>query len=306
MEVLSDLNRQKMEAAAMEGLRQQAIAMNSAMGNAEDAVVRDQSLRILSRRRTELDEAFDSYQLAFQRYRRVADKGSCTTALAARRLLLYAWDEAMDELEAHMKVKLQEESAATMELVECGVVEQLAEEDKLVEKFGIKEVEEPRIDKLVVEESANKVELEFFAAEVEVERFDVSEVEDEITCEIRTAEVQAEWMAIKPLEDPGEQAVKSVEEMQVDIEVKQKLGGVFRGKFEVEETRINKDGLEFRATEEELEFSAIRNKLQELRILESNHEDKFGDEFELQVPEFGVLRFLGWVSRSLTLNSEYG
>ena len=94
--------------------------------------------------------------------------------------------------------------------------------------------------------------------------------------------------------------------MQVDIEVKQKLGGVFRGKFEVEETRINKDGLEFRATEEELAFRAIRNKLQELRILESNHEDEFDAEFELQVPEFGLPRFVTAGSRAQNTNSEYG
>ena len=90
MEVLSDLNRQTMEAAAMEGLRQQVFAMNYAVEDAKDAVARDKSLRNLSRRRDELEEAYDSYQLAFQRYRRVADKGSCSTTQAARRLLLVA------------------------------------------------------------------------------------------------------------------------------------------------------------------------------------------------------------------------
>ena len=89
-QVLSDSNRQTMEAAAMEGLRQQVFAMNYAVEDAKDAVARDKSLRNLSRRRDELEEAYDSYQLAFQRYRRVADKGSCSTTQAARRLLLVA------------------------------------------------------------------------------------------------------------------------------------------------------------------------------------------------------------------------
>ena len=283
----------------MESLWQQATALESALEDAANALGKNEGLCRLVRRTTDLEAAMASYETAFHRHEQLADANASAAARRARRILEDSWEVAMDKLEALTKV--QDESGAKVELAEFGDIEHLVEEVELVE-FGIKEVEEPRIDKLVVEESANKVELEFFAAEVEVERFDVSEVEDEI----RTAEVQAEWMAIKPLEDPGEQAVKSVEEMQVDIEVKQKLGGVFRGKFEVEETRINKDGLEFRATEEELEFRAIRNKLQELRILESNHEDEFGDEFELQVPEFGVLRFLGWVSRSLTMNSEYG
>merc|ERR550519_2808200 len=130
----------------------------------------------------------------------------------------------MDKLEALAKV--QDESGAKVELAEFGDIEHLVEEVELVE-FGIKEVEEPRIDKLVVEESANKVELDFFAA-----------------------------------------------------------------KFEAEETRAAKDDPEFRA---------IKTKLQELRVLESNHEEEFGAEVELQMPAFGVLRFVGWVSRSLTM-----
>jgi len=275
-----------------EELQRQTVMLVSAIKDVLDAVSKNKGRHCLVRRKTNLEAALESYERASVSLQQVADPDACEAATKDRRVLVDSSDDALDQIETLIEEKAEEKVGAT---------EVRLQGDMLVE-FGIKEVEEPRIDKLVVEESANKVELEFFAAEVEVERFDVSEVEDEI----RTAEVQAEWMAIKPLEDPGEQAVKSVEEMQVDIEVKQKLGGVFRGTFEVEETRINKDGLEFRATEEELEFRAIRNKLQELRILESNHEDEFGDEFELQVPEFGVLRFLGWVSRSLTLNSEYG
>mgnify|MGYP003322382054 CR=1 FL=1 len=99
----------------MEGLRQQAITMNSAVGNAEDAVARDQSLRILSRRWAELDQAYDSYKLAFHRYRRVADKDSCATAREARRLILGFWDKAMDELEARMEVKEVENVGAEQE-----------------------------------------------------------------------------------------------------------------------------------------------------------------------------------------------
>ena len=270
--------------AVGEELQRQSVMLASAIKDVLDAVSKNKGRRCLVRRKTDLETALESYERACVSLQQVADPDNCAAATKARRTLVDSSDEALDQLETLIEVKTeekvtttevklqedeQEEIGAKVELAEFGVVEQLAEEDKLVEKFGIKEVEEPRIDK------------------VKVERLDV---------------VKVEKFGAKPLVDPGEQAVKSVEEMQVDIEVKQNLDGMFRGKFEVEETRINKDGLEFRATEEELEFRAIRNKLQELRILESSHED----EFELQVPEFGVLRFLGWVSRSLMLNSEYG
>ena len=156
----------------MEGLRQQAVAMNSAVEEAKDVVARDQSLRILGRRRAELDEAYDSYQLAFQCYRRVADRGSCSfsTALAARHLILGFWDKAMNELEARMEVMEEENVAAEQE------------EDK--------EVEEPRID---------EVEVEVAAKDDVMQGGDQSDAKDEL-------EVAAKddfWQGGRAL-DPGE------------------------------------------------------------------------------------------------------
>ena len=263
----------------MESLWQQATALESALEDAANALGKNEGLCRLVRRTTDLEAAMASYETAFHRHEQLADANASAAARRARRILEDSWEVAMDKLEALTKV--QDESGAKVELAEFGDIEHLVEEVELVE-FGIKEVEEPRIDKLVVEESANKVELEFFAAEVEV-------VE---TCGAKDGTQMVDNKS------PGtDQAVKSVEEKQVDVEVKQDLGGKLRGKFEVEETRATKDDPEFRA---------IKTKLQELRVLESNHEEEFGAEVELQMPAFGVLRFVGWVSRSLTMSSEYG
>ena len=181
MEVLPDLSRQTMEAAAMEGLRQQAVAMNSAVEESKDAVARDQSLRILGRRRAELDEAYDSYQLAFQCYRRVADRGSCSfsTALAARHLILGFWDAAMEELEARMEVMEEENVAAEQE------------EDK--------EVEEPRIDQVEVEVAARDDVLQGGGA-IEPGEGDQSDAKDELECGAAKDDVLLGGGAL----DPGE------------------------------------------------------------------------------------------------------
>jgi len=371
----------------MEGLRQQAVAMNSAVEEAKDAVARDQSLRILGRRRAELDEAYDSYQLAFQCYRRVADRGSCSfsTALAARHLILGFWGKAMDELEARMEVMEEENVAAEQE------------EDK--------EVEEPRIDKVEVVMTASKVELECGAAKDDVVlgggaldpgEGDQSDANDELVCraakddflqgggaidpgegdceigakvkvevtcvgkevaEIRVAQVKVgridvykvraeEYANLEVLRDgardpgdgdrqigakeveepridkvevklaanrievllsggldPGEVAGEDMEVKQVDDDVNQDLGGMLCGKFEVEEPRIDKDGLEYRATKDDPEFRAIKE-LQELCIPENNHEEEFGAEFE---PEIELRRFVtAGCRRALGTNSEYG
>ena len=268
----------------MESLWQQATALESALEDAANALGKNEGLRSLVRRTTELEAALASYETAFYCHEQVADASACAAAKSARRILEDSWEVAMDALEALAEVKADKEEVGA---------------------------------KVVVEVCVNEVELEFFAAEVEVVETcgakDRTQMVDNKSLEsVQTAEVEA-WIAVKPLVDLGEHSakvevasaskdevvgsggldlgenvVKSVEEVQVDIEVKQNLGGMLRD------------------TKEELEFRAIRNKLQELRILESNHEDEFDAEFELQVPEFGVMRFLGWVSRSLAVTSEYG
>ena len=75
------------------------------------------------------------------------------------------------------------------------------------------------------------------------------------------------------------------------------------GAKEVEEPRIDKDGLEYRATKDDPEFRAIKE-LQELCIPENNHEEEFGAEFE---PEIELRRFVtAGCRRALGTNSEYG
>ena len=167
--------------AVGEKLQRQAVMLASAIGDALDAVDKNKGRRCL-----DLEAALANYETVFFRHERVADADACASAKRARRILEDSWEEAMDKLEAlaevqaeevgDIKAKLQKESGAKVELGEFGVVEQLAEEDKLVEKFGIKEVEEPRIDK------------------VKVERLDV---------------VKVEKFGAKPLVDPGEQAAEA-------------------------------------------------------------------------------------------------
>ena len=251
--------------AVGEELQRQAVMLASAIGDALDAVDKNKGRRCL-----DLEAALADYETVFFRHERVADADACASAKRARRILEDSWEEAMDKLEAlaevqaeevgDIKAKLQKESGAKVELGEFGVVEQLADEDKLVEEFGIKEVEK-------------------FGA--------------------------------KPLVDSGEQVAKvevGMEETWTwkEVKVKQDLGGMLCGKLEVEETRIDEDGQEFRATKDDSEFRAAKNELQELRIPESNYEEEFGAEFELQVPEFGLPRFVTAGSRAQNTNSEYG
>ena len=251
--------------AVGEELQRQAVMLASAIGDALDAVDKNKGRRCL-----DLEAALADYETVFFRHERVADADACASAKRARRILEDSWEEAMDKLEAlaevqaeevgDIKAKLQKESGAKVELGEFGVVEQLADEDKLVEEFGIKEVEK-------------------FGA--------------------------------KPLVDSGEQVAKvevGMEETWTwkEVKVKQDLGGMLCGKLEVEETRIDEDGQEFRATKDDSEFRAAKNELQELRIPESSYEEEFGAEFELQVPEIEPRRFVTAGCRGQSTNSEYG
>ena len=251
--------------AVGEELQRQAVMLASAIGDALDAVDKNKGRRCL-----DLEAALADYETVFFRHERVADADACASAKRARRILEDSWEEAMDKLEAlaevqaeevgDIKAKLQKESGAKVELGEFGVVEQLADEDKLVEEFGIKEVEK-------------------FGA--------------------------------KPLVDSGEQVAKvevGMEETWTwkEVKVKQDLGGMLCGKLEVEETRIDEDGQEFRATKDDSEFRAAKNELQELCIPESSYEEEFGAEFELQVPEIEPRRFVTAGCRGQSTNSEYG
>ena len=319
MEVLPDLSRQTMEAAAMEGLRQQAVAMNSAVEEAKDAVARDQSLRILGRRRAELDEAYDSYQLAFQCYRRVADRGSCSfsTALAARHLILGFWDKAMDELEARMEVKEEENVGAEQEEEEFSADEDDVE-DRAIRSHDVDQAAEVEVGCAKTDEAfqsgardpgeggqidAND-ELECGAAKDDFWQgggaLDPGEGDCEIGAKVKVEKIDVykvraeEFANLEVLRagqlDPGEVRGSWKEVPWLNVEVQQ---------FGVEEPRIDKDGLEYRDIQDELEFRDAKKELQELRIPESNHEEELNVEFE-------PLRFVKAGCRAQGTNSEYG
>ena len=119
-------------------------------------------------------------------------------------------------------------------------------------------------------------------AKVKVEKIDVYKVRAE---EFANLEVLRAGQL-----DPGEVRGSWKEVPWLNVEVQQ---------FGVEEPRIDKDGLEYRDIQDELEFSGAKKELQELRIPESNYEEELNVEFE-------PLRFVKAGCRAQGTNSEYG
>ena len=319
MEVLPDLSRQTMEAAAMEGLRQQAVVMNSAVEESKDAVARDQSLRILSRRRAELDEAYDSYRLAFQCYRRVADRGSCSfsTALAARHLILGFWDKAMGELEARLEVK-EEENVGVEQDEDQFSTDEDDVEDRAIRSHDVDQAEVEvgcakddvllgggALDPGEDDQSDAKDELECGAAKddfllgggaLDPGKGDCeigAKVKVEVTCigkvvkEIRVAQVQVEKIYVYKVRAEEFANLEVLRGGQVDP-------GEVRGNWKEAQWLVQQYGVN-----QELDEGWHSVGLQRHDFL--GH----GTEFELQGPEM-ELRFVSWVSGSLTMNSDFG
>ena len=267
-----------MEAAVVESLSWQTIALESALGDAADALATKKGMHCLVRRRADLEAAVTKYEEVFISHQQAADANGCAAAEKVRRILRDSSDEALDLLETLIEEKVKEK-ASIIEVEDeiCG-----AKAEVVTEMVAMELVDD-------------------FCAEVVVEGIRTAEVEVGIC----TAEVEAEWIAIKPLVDPGEQAVKVVvqcinkdevllsggldpgeeaglgmEVKQSRLKVKQHLAGMVCGKFEVEEPRIAKDGLKFCATKDV--------------------------EFEMQDVEFEVQRFVTAGCRAQGTNSEYG
>ena len=219
--------------AVGEELQRQTVMLISAIKDVLDAVSKNKGRRCLVRRKTDLETALESYERANVSLQQVADPDACEAATKVRRVLVDSSDDALDQIEMLIEEKV-------------GATEVRLQGDMLVE-FGIKEVEEPRIDKLVVEESANKVELEFFAAEVEV---------------VETSAAKDGTQMVDNKSPGTDQAVKSVEEKQVDVE----------------------DVLGFCAAEDDSEFGAIKDEIEYCAAKDA--------EFELQRFEYEPRRFV--------------
>ena len=193
----------------------------------------------------------------------------------------------MHELEARMEVKEVENVGAEQE------------EDK--------EVEEPRVDKQgggalepgEGDQSDAKAELECGAAKDDLLQgggaLDTGEGDCEIGAKVKV-EVTCVGKVVTEIR-VGQGKVERIDVFEVRVEEFADLEVVQQ--FEVEEPRIDKDGLEYRDTKDELEFSGAKKELQELRIPESNYEEELNVEFE-------PLRFVKAGCRALGTNSEYG
>ena len=180
---VSVIRQQVTEAAAKESLCWQTIALESALGDAADALATKKGMHCLVRRRADLEAAMTKYEEVFISHQQAADANGCAAAEKVRRILRDSSDEALDLLETLIEEKVKEK-ASIIEVEDeiCG-----AKAEVVTEMVAMELVDD-------------------FCAEVVVEGIRTAEVEVGIC----TAEVEAEWIAIKPLVDPGEQAVKVV------------------------------------------------------------------------------------------------
>ena len=304
----------------------------------KDAVARDQCLRILSRRRAELDQACDDYQLALEA--RMHELEDCMEVKEVENV--GAEQEEDKEVEEPRIDKVEVEVAANMievllsggldpgeggqmdanDELECGA----AKDDVLLGGGALDPGEGDQIDandELVCRAAKDDV-LQGGGA-IDPGEGDQSDANDELECGAAKDDF---WQGGGAL-DPGEGdcvigAKVKVEKIDVykvraeefaNLEVLragQLDPGEVRGswkevpwlnvevqQFGVEEPRIDKDGLEYRDIQDELEFRDAKKELQELRIPESNHEEELNVEFE-------PLRFVKAGCRALGTNSEYG
>jgi len=290
--------------AVGEELQRQAVMLASAIGDALDAVDKNKGRRCL-----DLEAALANYETVFFRHERIADAGACASAKRARRILEDSWEEAMDKLEALAEVqaeelgdieaKLQKESRGKVELGEFGVVEQLAEEDKLVEEFGIKEVEEPLSDKVEVEVAAARDDVLQGGGAIdpgEGDREIGAKVKVEVTCvgevvtEIRVAQVK----------------VERIDVFKVRAEEFANLEVLRDGQLDPDEVRGNWKEVQWLDVEVQ-QFGVDQELDESWHSVGLQRHDFLGHgiDFELQGPEM-EMRFVSWVSGSLTMNSDFG
>ena len=167
------------------------------------------------------------------------------------------WDDAMDQLEARMKVKEEENIGAKVKVVTELRVAQ-------VEKIGAKEVEEPRIVKVEVEVAATKVELECGAARDDVLQgggaIDPGEGDQSDTKGVLEVGTEVELQV--PAFEVEEPRIYKVERELLDTKGVLEVGTEVElqvPEYEVEEPRIYKVGRELLDTKDELVCRAAKD-----------------------------------------------
>ena len=122
--------------AVGEELQRQSVMLASAIKDVLDAVSKNKGRRCLVRRKTDLETALESYERACVSLQQVADPDNCAAATKARRTLVDSSDEALDQLEAFMEVKAEENVGAEQEEEEFSADEDDVEDRHQVSRRG--------------------------------------------------------------------------------------------------------------------------------------------------------------------------
>ena len=289
------VNRQQvMEAAATESLSRQTIMVSSALGDAADALAANKGMRCLVRRRADLEAAMAKYEEVFIRHQQAADANACVAAEKARRILRDSSDEALDLMETLIDAKV-EEKASIVEVEDeiCAakaevVVERLAK-DLVMDEFCAKdELESSNMVEVVVEMLANKVEVD-----------DQIDAKDKLKQEFGAKE----WVVANEALNDGEVSVIEMEEFRIaKVRVKECPNmEVLLCSGQLDPGEGGNKGWHWKEVQ-------VKQELKEvwyggsLKLL-----DFLGYETELlQVPEIVMLRFVNWVSSSLTMIGDFG
>ena len=96
-------------------LQRQTVMLVSAIKDVLDVVSKNKGRRCLVRRKADLETALESYERASVSLQQIADSDTCAAATKARRTLVDSSDEALDQLEAFMEVKAEENVGAEQE-----------------------------------------------------------------------------------------------------------------------------------------------------------------------------------------------
>ena len=329
---VSVIRQQVMEAAAKENLSWQTIALESALGDVADALATNKGMHCLVRRRVDLEAAMTKYEEVFICHQQAADANACAAAEKVRRVLKDSSDEALDLLVTLIEAKV-EENASIVEVED----EICAAEAEVVVEMLAKELVDDSCAKFVVERIRTaEVEVGICDVEVEAEWIAINPLVDpgeqavkvvvectnkdevllsggldpgEGVCHISTKDKleqefgAKEWVVANEALNDGEVSVIEMEEFRIaKVRVKECPNmEVLLCSGQLDPGEGGNNGWHWKEVQ-------VKQELKEvwyggsLKLL-----DFLGYETELlQVPEIVMLRFVNWVSSSLTMIGDFG
>ena len=301
-----------------ENLSWQTIALESALGDVADALATNKGMHCLVRRRVD---------------QQAAEANACAAAEKVRRILKDSSDEALDLLVTLIEAKV-EENASIVEVED----EICAAEAEVVVEMLAKELVDDSCAKFVVERIRTaEVEVGICDVEVEAEWIAINPLVDpgEQAVKVVVECTNKDEVLLSGGLDPGEGVCQ--------ISTKDKLEQEFGARewvvanealndgevsvIEMEEFRIAKvrvkecPNMEVLLCSGQLDPGEGGNKgwhWKEVQVKQELKEVWYGGslklldflgyeaEFVVQVPEIGMLRFVNWVSSSLTMIGDFG